>query len=157
KVTLRDDLDLRIFLRQIDDRLAHSTARPDQRHAHPRFHFDFSNASSVLRKRAWFASVISQSGKRTSNEIAPRHASAVFTGTGFGSMNKSLNNGPIFRCNVPADLKSSDSHARTSAQSSAGNKLEKTLTTPAAPTDMNGRVKPSSPLKIVNSFGNVRR
>src|SRR4029453_18850624 len=97
EIALSDDVDLRIVLRQIEDRLAHSTARSDQRHAHARFHFDFSNASSVLRKRAWFASVISQSGNRTSNAIAPRHASAVFAGTGFGSMNKSLNIDPIFR------------------------------------------------------------
>ena len=52
EITLRDDLSLRIFLRQIEDRLAHSTARSDQRHAHARVHFDFSNASSVLRSRA---------------------------------------------------------------------------------------------------------
>src|SRR5882762_2754900 len=97
EIALRDDVDLRITFGQIDNRLPHSTARSDQRHAHARFHFDFSNASSVLRRRVWFASVISQSGNRTSNAIAPRQASAVFTGTGFGSMNKSLNSGPIFR------------------------------------------------------------
>src|SRR5207302_8438885 len=57
-VALRDDVDLRIAAGQIENRLAHSTARPNQRNAHARFHFDFSKASSVLRKRAWFASVI---------------------------------------------------------------------------------------------------
>src|SRR2546421_10144902 len=67
-VALRDDVDLRIVPGQIENRLAHSTARPNQRNAHARFHFDFSKASSVLRKRAWFASVISQSGKRTSKD-----------------------------------------------------------------------------------------
>src|SRR5215831_11211898 len=97
EIAPRDDVDLWIVLRQIENCLAHSTARSDQRHAHARFHFDFSNASSVLRNRAWFVSVISQSGKRTSNSIAPRQASAVFAGTGFGSMNKSLNIDPILR------------------------------------------------------------
>ena len=75
-----------------------------------------SNSSRVLRKRAWFASLISHNGKRTSPEIVPRQPSAVFTGTGFGSMNKSLNNGNNFRCNFAADLKSPDSQALTNAQ-----------------------------------------
>src|SRR5438477_1209987 len=156
-VALRDDVDLRVVFGKVDNRLAHSTARSDQRNAHRRFHFAFSNASSVLRRRAWFASLISQSGNRTSKEMAPRQESAVFAGTGFGSMNRSLKSGNILRCKASADLKSPDSHARTSAQSSAGNKFENTLTTPAAPTDMKGNVKPSSPLRIVNSFGKRRR
>src|SRR5262249_457836 len=109
-----------------------------------------SNSSSVLRRCAWFASLISHNGRRTSPDIVPRQPRAVFTGTGFGSMNKSLNNGNNFRCSVAADLKSPDSQARTSAQTSAGNKFEATLTTPAAPTDINGNVSESSPLKIVN-------
>src|ERR1700736_135108 len=104
EITLRDDVDLRIGFGEIENRLAHSTARSNQRNAHRRFHFDFSNASSVLRRRAWFASVISQSGRRTSADIAPRQASAVFAGTGFGSTNKSLNRGNNLRCKLSADL-----------------------------------------------------
>src|SRR5204863_7043882 len=69
----------------------------------------------------------------------------------------SLNTENILRCKASADLKSPDSQARTSAQSSDGNKFEATLTTPAAPTAMNGSVNESSPLKIVNSFGKRRR
>src|SRR5262245_7757973 len=93
-----------------------------------------SKSSSVLRRRAWFVSLISHNGKRTSPDIAPRQPSAVFTGTGLGSMNKSLNNGSNCQCNFSADLKSPDSQAHTSAQTSDGNKFEATLTTPAAPT-----------------------
>src|SRR6202011_3170190 len=104
EITLRDDVDLRMGFGEIENRLAHSTARPDQRNAHRRFHFAFSNASSVLRRRAWFASDISQSGRRTSADIAPRQPSAVFAGTGFGSMNKSLNRGNSLRCKLSADL-----------------------------------------------------
>src|SRR5437764_11217273 len=156
-VALGDDVDLRVVPGQIENRLTHSTARSNQRNAHARFHFAFSKASSVLRRRVWFASVISQSGKRTSKDIAPRHASAVFTGTGFGSMNKSLSTGNILRCKLSADLKSPDSHARTSEQTSAGYKFDATLTTPTAPTAMNGRTNESSPLRIVNSFGKRRR
>src|ERR1700745_4232216 len=72
QITLRDDVDLGVALGKIEDRLAHSAARSDQRNAHRRLHFAFSNASSVLRSRAWFASAISHSGKRTSADIAPR-------------------------------------------------------------------------------------
>src|SRR6202011_3836038 len=106
EIALRDNVDLWIVLGQIDNRLAHSTASPDQRHAHRRSHFVFSNALTVFRRRAWFASVISQSGRRTSADIAPRQPSAVFTGTGFGSMNKSLNNGDRLRCKTSAHLSS---------------------------------------------------
>src|SRR5882762_2479675 len=104
QIALRDDVDLRIVLGQIGNRLAHSTARPDQRNAHRRFHFAFSNSSTVLRKRVWFASDISHNGKRTSADSAPRQASAVFAGTGFGSINKSLNSGNSLRCKLSADL-----------------------------------------------------
>src|SRR5690349_11280777 len=90
EVAWRDHVDVRIVSRKIDNRPAHSTARTNQRHAHRVFHFAFSNASSVFRNRVWFASLISQSGKRTSPDIAPRQPSAVLTGTGFGSINKSL-------------------------------------------------------------------
>src|SRR5438132_8535633 len=121
EIALRDDVDLGIVFRQIANRLTHSTFRANERHAHARFHFDFSKASRVLRRRAWFASVISQSGKRTSLDIAPRQPRAVFTGTGFGSINKSLKSGNILRCKVSPVLKSPDSHMRTSAQTSAGN------------------------------------
>src|SRR5438067_7733570 len=55
-------------------------------------YYSRSNSSRVLRKRAWFAALISQSGNRTSAEIVPRHDNAVFIGSGFGSINKSLNN-----------------------------------------------------------------
>src|SRR6266540_6082532 len=96
-----------------------------------------SKSSSVLRRRAWFASVISHNGKRTSDDIALRQPSAVFTGTGLGSINKSLNNGNNFPCNFSANFKSPDLVARTRAHTSYGNKFEATLTTPAAPTAIN--------------------
>ena len=89
--------------------------------------------------------------------MAPRQPSAVFTGTGFGSMNKSLNNGSNFRCNLAADFRSPDSQARTNAQTSEGNRFEATLTTPAAPTAMNGSVNESSPLRIENGSDKRRR
>src|SRR5213075_902815 len=120
------------------------------------YRFD-SKSSRVLRSRAVLASLISHSGKRTSGDIAPRQPSAVFTGTGFGSMNKSLNSGSSVLCNFSADFKSPDSQARTRADTSDGNKFEATLTTPTAPTAMNGSVSESSPLKIVNASGNWRR
>ena len=41
--------------------------------------------------------VISQSGNRTSFDIIPRQASAVFAGTGFGSMKISLKSGNNLR------------------------------------------------------------
>src|SRR5260370_29507687 len=103
-MALRDNVDLRIVLGQIGNRRGHSTARPDQRNAHGRFHFDFSNSSTVLRKGVWFAFDISQNGKRTSADIAPRQASAVFAGTGVGPINKSLNSGNSLRCKLSADL-----------------------------------------------------
>src|SRR5437667_10869103 len=72
-------------------------------------------------------------------------------------MNKSLNNGSNFRGKLSADFKSPDSQARTSAYTSDGNKFDATLTTPAAPTAMNGSVSESSPLKMVNDSGKRRR
>ena len=72
-------------------------------------------------------------------------------------MNKSLNNGNNFRCNFAADFKSPDSQARTSAQTLEGKRFDATLTTPTAPTAMNGKVNESSPLKIVNGSGKRRR
>src|SRR5436190_2218666 len=59
------------------DRLAHSAFRAEQQNAHRRFHATSANASSVLRKRAWFAALISHSGNRHSADIAPRHDSAA--------------------------------------------------------------------------------
>src|ERR1051325_11946292 len=85
-----------------------------------------SKASNVVRKRAMFASVIEQRGSRHSAEMAPRQASAVFTGTGLDSMNKSLNNGSNFRCISRAVFTSPDRKAWTSAQTSAGNKFDAT-------------------------------
>src|SRR5258708_33756852 len=87
------------------------------------YRFD-SKSSSVLRRRAWFASLISHNGKRTSDDIAPRQPSAVFTGTGLGSINKSLNSGSSFLCDFSANFKSPDSAARTGAHTSDGNKFE---------------------------------
>src|SRR5436309_11341330 len=156
-IALRDDVDLRIGFGKIDNGFPHAPGRAHEQHAYRRLHSPLSKSSSVLRKRARFASLISHNGKRTSPDIAPRQPSAFFTGTGFGSMNKSLNKGNNFRCNFAADFKSPDSQARTSAQTSEGNRLEATLTTPAAPTDMNGSVSESSPLKIVNDSGKRRR
>src|SRR6266516_7156310 len=116
-------------------------------------HFPRSNSSIVLRRCAWLTAVISHNGNRHSLDMSPRQPSAVFIGTGFGSMNKSLKSGNNLRCNFCANFTSPDSNARTSAQTAAGNKFETTLTTPAAPTDMNGSVSESSPLKIVNDSG----
>src|SRR5205823_14003861 len=150
-------VDLRIGFGKIGNASSHASSRANKQYSHRRAHVFCSKSSSVLRKRAWFASLISHNGKRTSPAIAPRQPSAVFTGTGFGSMNKSLNNGNNFRCNFAADFKSPDSQARTSAQTSEANRFEATLTTPAAPTAMNGSVSESSPLRIVNDSGKRRR
>src|SRR5438876_2438559 len=100
QIALRDDLYVGIVPGKIDNRFSHSAFGADEQHAHRLVHFTFSNASSVLRNRAWFASLISQRGRRTSPDIAPRHPSAVFIGTGLGSINKSLNSGSNLRCNV---------------------------------------------------------
>src|SRR6266480_3580193 len=157
EVALRNDIDFAIGPGEVDNRFPHASSRADEQHAHGRLHLFCSNSSSVLSKRSWFASLISHNGKRTSPDIEPRQPSAVFTGTGLGSMNKSLNNGSNFRCNFAADFNSPDSHARTRAQTSEGNRFEATLTTPAAPTAMNGSVSESSPLKIVKDSGRRRR
>src|SRR5438552_7519577 len=153
EIALRHAVDARVAFGKIDNCFPHSAGRAHEQNAQRPFHVDRSNASSVLRKRAWFASPISHNGKRTSLDIAPRHSSAVVTGTGFGSMNKSLKRGNNRRCNFCADFRSPDSYARTSVQTSAGNKFEATLTTPTAPTDMNGSVNESSPLRMVNDSG----
>src|ERR1051326_3967741 len=139
------------------DRLAHPAFRAEQQNAHRPFHATWANASSVLRKRAWLAALISHSGSRHSADIAPRHESAVFTGTGFGSMNRSLKIGSIFKCISSARFVSPDRNAWTSATTSAGNKFDATLTTPTAPTERNGNVSESSPLKIVNASGKRAR
>src|SRR5205807_9378445 len=141
---------------KIDNRLSHATGGANEQNANL-FHFVRSNASIVFRKRVRFASLISHNGRRTSLEIAPRQPSAVFTGTGLGSMNRSLKSGNNRRCNFAADFTSPDSSARTSAQTSAGNKFDATLTTPAAPTAIKGSVSESSPLRIVNSSGKRAR
>src|SRR5438034_10332441 len=157
QITLRDDLDIRIALGKIDNRFSHSAGRTDQEHSQRCLHRAPSKVSSVLRRRAWLAAVISHNGNRHSPVIAPRQPSAVFTGTGFGSMNKSLKSGNNFRCNFSADFTSPDSKIRTRLQTSAGNKFDATLTTPTAPTDMNGSVNESSPLRIVNDSGKHTR
>src|SRR5882724_12337433 len=157
EVALRNDIDFAIGPGEVDNRFPHASSRADEQHARRRLHLFCSNSSTVLRKRAWFASLISHNGKRTSPDIAPRQPRAVFTGTGFGSMNKSLNNGSNFRCNFSADFKSADSQARTSAHTCEGNRFDATLTTPAAPTAMKGSVSESSPLKTVNDSGKRRR
>src|SRR5205814_9947274 len=97
--------------------------------------------------------VISHNGKRTSGDINPCQASAVFTGTGFGSMNKSLKSQYSLRCKRSARLESPLMNDCTSSQISAGKRLDATLTTPTAPTDINGSVSPSSLLKIVMVSG----
>ena len=86
----RDDNGIRPFSRG-RDRLSHAAFRSDEKNANP-IHLQAlpSKASRVVRKRAAFASVISHSGNRHSADILPRQASAVFVGTGFGSINKSL-------------------------------------------------------------------
>src|SRR6266487_5350824 len=156
-IALRDNVDLRIGFGKIDNGFPHAPSRAYEQHAYRRLHSPLSKSSSVLRKRAWFASFISHKGRRTSPDIAPRQPSAVFTGTGFGSMNRSLKSGNILRCRFKANCASPHSKARTSAQTSAGNRFEATLTTPTAPTDMNGSVNESSPLKIVNDSGKRTR
>src|SRR6266853_5597826 len=157
EIALRDDLDLRIALGKIDNRFSHSAGCTYQEHTQRRFHHARSKVPSVLRRRAWLASVISHNGNRHSPDIAPRQPSAVFTGTGFGSINRALKSGNNLRCKFSTSVTSPDSNARTSAQISAGNKLEATLTTPTAPTDMKGSVSESSPLKIVNALGKRAR
>src|SRR5438128_5302925 len=152
-IALRDNVDLRIGFGKIDNGFPHAPSRAYEQHAYRRLHSPLSKSSSVLRKRAWFASLISHNGNRHSPDIAPRQPSAVFTGTGFGSMNKSLKSGNNFRCNFSADFTSPDSKVRTRLQTSTGNKFDATLTTPTAPTDMKGSVNESSPLKIVNASG----
>src|ERR1700674_3928231 len=144
--------------RRRGDRLAHPAFRTDEQNADG-LHFQptASKASSVVRRRTAFASVISQSGSRHSADIAPRQESAVFTGTGFGSMNRSLKIGNILECRSRAVFTSPERKAWTSAQTSAGNKFEATLTTPTAPTERKGSVKESSPLKIVNASGKRAR
>src|SRR4051812_45268498 len=78
------------FGRRGGDRLAHPAFGAEQQDAHRGLHATSAYASSVLRKRVWFAALISHNGNRQSADIAPRHESAVFTGTGFGSMKRSL-------------------------------------------------------------------
>src|SRR5205823_9095270 len=110
------------------DRLAHPAFRTQQQNPHRRIHSVPAKASSVLRRRAWFAAVISHKGSRHSADITPRQESAVFTGTGFGSMKRSLKIGNIFRCMSCALFVSPERKAWTSATTSAGNKFEATLT-----------------------------
>ena len=72
--------------------------------------------------------LISHSGNRTSGDITRARPSAVFTGTGFGSMNKSLNTATFdVRCLAPILNRLIGS--RTSAHTSDGNKFDATLTT----------------------------
>src|SRR4051794_3356655 len=111
------------------------------------------SASNVLRRRAAFASLIPTSGSRTSADIIPRHSRIVLAGTGFGSMKMSLNRLKNFRCSCPASLALPSRNSLTSCTSSFGKRLEATLTTPTAPTDRNGSVKESSPLKTVKLSG----
>src|SRR6476469_2729495 len=145
------------FRRGRGNRLTHPAFRAEQQNAHRRFHATSANASIVLRKRAWFTALISHNGSRHSADIAPRHDSAVFTGTGFGSMNRSLKIGSIFKCIASALFVSPARNAWTKLTTSAGNKFDATLTTPTAPTERNGRVSESSPLKIVNASGKRAR
>src|SRR5260370_7986694 len=77
EIALRDDLDLRVVPGKIDNRLAHSTARSDERHAHRGFHFASSNASSVFRSRVCFSSVISPNSTPTSPDFPPPHPPAL--------------------------------------------------------------------------------
>src|ERR1043166_1613614 len=139
------------------NRRPHPALRSEQENADLRLHATSANASSVFRNRAWFAALISHSGSRHSADIASRHDRAVFTGTGFGSMKRSLKIGSIFMCISRALFVSPVRNAWTSATTSAGNKFEATLTTPTAPTDKNGSVNESSPLKIVNASGKRAR
>src|SRR5581483_2419721 len=153
-----DDVDLSaILFRKIDNRLSHSARRADEQHANRFAHLLRSNSSRVLRNFAWFASVISHKGNRTSPDMTPRHARTVFTGTGFGSINKSLNRRNILRCVCSADFVSPAWNALTNAHTCDGNAFDATLTTPTAPADMKGSVSESSPLKIVNASGNRLR
>ena len=70
------------------------------------------------------------SGSRQSAAIAPRQASAVFAGTGFGSMKRSLKRAKNFRCCRRASAALPSRKSRTSCATSAGKRLEATLTTP---------------------------
>src|SRR4051812_16850507 len=82
KIERRRDLGVRLRGGGSDG-LAHPAFSAQQEDA--RLHATSANASSVFRSRAWLAAVISHNGNRHSADIAPRHESAVFTGTGFGS------------------------------------------------------------------------
>ena len=151
------DLNLR-RLRRGGDRLAHAALRA---HATERAPILFTRSRRRLRASCAGAPgsppSFRTSGSRHSADITPRQESAVFTGTGFGSMNRSLKTGNIFRCSSRALFVSPARNAWTSATTSAGNKFEATLTTPTAPTDRNGSVSESSPLRMVNASGNRAR
>src|SRR5690606_17174928 len=99
-------------------------------------------AEAIAPSRIWrLAGDISHNGPRTSgDEISPAWAMAVFTGTGLGSMNSALNSGYSRWCSRKAAGKSPLSAACTRRASSAGRKFEATLTTPRAPSAMNGSV-----------------
>src|SRR5437762_8891356 len=108
-VNPRINRDLRITFCSRQNRLAHSATRTDQanlngsRHAVGWLYATFafgsvdvfsrsrSKTSTVLRKRSRFASLMAHNGSRTSDDIRPLHSSAALIGTGFGSMNRSLN------------------------------------------------------------------
>src|SRR5581483_4196975 len=126
EIALRTDVDAQIVTRQTTNCLPHAASCADKQHANSGIlhakslcsvfgfqtrrnfesHFSRSKASRVLRSRAWFASLISHRGKRTSFDIWPRQASAVLTGTGLGSMNRSLKSGNILRCRLNASFTS---------------------------------------------------
>jgi hypothetical protein len=52
QVTLRHDLDACVAFGKIDNRFPHPALRANKQNTHRLFHFDRSNASSVLRSRA---------------------------------------------------------------------------------------------------------
>ena len=84
-------------------------------------------------------------------------AIAAFTGPGLLSIKRSRNTPAYFWCSSSAFFQSLRAAASTSAFTSAGIRLEATLTTPNAPRFMNSTVMPSSPLKISKPAGTTFR
>ena len=90
----RNDLDVRIGLAAAEQRFTHSTlGSVDDDFGHGGYFLSTPQALSVLANCARLAADILQSGRRYSSAHLPSMAKAAFAGTGFVSMNKSLNIG----------------------------------------------------------------
>src|SRR4051794_24833812 len=69
EVALRYDLNFWLGACKVEYGFPHATGCAYQQHAHGNLHLLRANSSNVLRKRAWFDSVISHNGKRTAPDI----------------------------------------------------------------------------------------